>query len=104
MHYIFYYESSLGKILLAADDLGLIGLWFVGQKYYAQGLAPECIEQEVPVLTQAKRWLEIYFAGQVPDFLLPLHLQGTPFQLEVWNLLQTIVNVNEKVSRPLTNF
>ena len=90
MHYITYYESPLGKILLAADALGLTGLWFVGQKYYAQNLAPECLEQEVPVLVQAKHWLEIYFAGQVPNFSLPLHLQGTPFQLEVWKLLQTI--------------
>lgn len=33
-----YYDSPLGLIFLAADDTGLIGLWFEGQKYFAQTL------------------------------------------------------------------
>ena len=33
--YIQYYDSPLGKILLAADEIGLIGVWFENQKYYA---------------------------------------------------------------------
>lgn len=32
MQYISYYESPLGKMLLAGDEVGLIGLWFEGQK------------------------------------------------------------------------
>ena len=32
------YRSPLGDLLLAADEEGLTGLWFVGQKYYAHGL------------------------------------------------------------------
>ena len=27
------YQSPLGDILLAADEIGLTGLWFEGQKY-----------------------------------------------------------------------
>ena len=34
------YKSPLGDLLLAADEEGLTGLWFVGQKYYAQGSIP----------------------------------------------------------------
>ena len=33
MIYRTYYLSPLGRILLAADDIGLIGVWFEGQKY-----------------------------------------------------------------------
>ena len=40
MKYISHYQSPLGNILLAADEQGLTGLWFEGQKYYAQGLDP----------------------------------------------------------------
>ena len=31
MIYRTYYLSPLGRILLAADDIGLIGVWFEGQ-------------------------------------------------------------------------
>ena len=33
--------SPLGNVLLAADETGLTGLWFEGQKYFAQGLPEE---------------------------------------------------------------
>lgn len=35
MHYTSQYPSPLGELLLAADDAGLTGVWFVGQKYFA---------------------------------------------------------------------
>ena len=38
MQYISYYPSPLGSILLAADETGIMGLWFEGAKYYAAGL------------------------------------------------------------------
>ena len=31
MQYTSHYVSFLGDILLAADDIGLVGLWFVNQ-------------------------------------------------------------------------
>ena len=60
MTYIQHYESPLGGILLAADEIGLTGLWFEGQKYFARDLSDERIEQETPVLAEARRWLDIY--------------------------------------------
>ena len=33
MEYTCTYQSPLGDILLAADEIGLTGLWFEGQKY-----------------------------------------------------------------------
>ena len=44
----------------------------------------------MPVFEQAKEWLTIYFSGQEPDFLPPVHMTGTPFQLTVWEILRTI--------------
>ena len=52
------YGSSLGDILLAADEVGLIGLWFEGQKYFANTLPDGAISQESLILTEAKRWLD----------------------------------------------
>lgn len=90
MHYINHYHSPLGTILLAADDTGLTGLWFEGQKYFAQGLDKETEEKEFSVVQTARRWLDVYFSGQAPDFQVPLHFQGTTFQKEVWEILLSI--------------
>ena len=43
MHYTSQYPSPLGELLLAADDDGLTGVWFVGQKYFARSLAPDSV-------------------------------------------------------------
>lgn len=90
MQYISHYQSPLGDILLAADETGLTGLWFEGQKYFALYLDKEHAEKEVPVFEQAKRWLDIYFSGNEPDFQVPLHFTGTDFQNEVWEILYSI--------------
>ncbi len=90
MVYTCHYESQLGGILLAADEIGLTGLWFDGQKYFARELPAERTEKEMPILTETKRWLDIYFTGTEPDFLPPLHPIGSTFRQEVWNLLLQI--------------
>ena len=90
MVYTCHYESQLGGILLAADEIGLTGLWFDGQKYFARELPAERTEKEMPILTETKRWLDIYFTGTEPDFLPPLHPIGSNFRQEVWKLLLQI--------------
>lgn len=90
MIYTSEYTSPLGGILLAADEVGLRGLWFDGQKYFARDLPDERTERETPALSEAKRWLDLYFGGQEPDFLPPLHPVGTPFRQAVWEILLRI--------------
>lgn len=90
MQYTTFYNSPLGRILLAADDIGLTGLWFDGEKYYAHNLSPEHKEKETSVFNEARKWLDIYFMGKEPDFMPPIHMIGTPFQIVVWNILQKI--------------
>ena len=90
MRYTTTYTSPLGEILLAADDTGLTGLWFMGAKYFAAGLEPGAEEKELPVFRETKRWLDGYFSGREPDFLPPLHLSGTPFQMAVWKVMGEI--------------
>ena len=66
-----HYSSPLGGILLAADESGLTGLWFDGEKYFADSLPAAHTVRETPVLAEARRWLDIYFAGTKPDFTPP---------------------------------
>lgn len=90
MQYTANYQSPMGEILLAADESGLTGLWFGGQKYYADSLALEHEEKELSVFQTVKNWLDIYFSGKEPDFMPPVHLIGSPFRLGVWELLRQI--------------
>ena len=90
MQYTSRYRSPLGEMLLAADETGVTGLWFAGQKYFARHLDKEHAEKEIPLFATVKHWLDVYFAGREPDFTVPLHFTGTAFQNEVWGILCAI--------------
>lgn len=90
MQYISHYQSPLGTILLAADSIGLTGLWLEGQTHFARSLKKEPEAKELAVFQTAKRWLDLYFSGQNPPVSVPLHLIGTDFQRQVWEILCTI--------------
>ena len=90
MQYTTSYQSSLGETLLAADEIGLTGLWFDGEKFYADSLDPEHEERNVPVFDVVKKWLDIYFSGHEPDFMPPVHMIGSEFRQQVWNILRKI--------------
>ncbi|PWL72318.1 MAG: 6-O-methylguanine DNA methyltransferase [Clostridiales bacterium] len=90
MQYTSFYQSPMGGILLAADEMGLTGLWFEGQKYFARCLDKQHEEREISLFETVKRWLNQYFSEEKPDFSIPLHLIGTDFQKDVWNILCSI--------------
>ena len=90
MVYTCKYKSSIGDILLATDEIGLIGLWFEGQKYFANTLPDEHITQETEILTETIKWLDMYFSGEEPNFTPPLHPSGSSFRQAVWQILLQI--------------
>lgn len=90
MTFIQHYDSPLGAILLAADEVGLTGLWFEGQKYFAATLPAEVQTKETSALREGRHWLDLYFAGKEPKTSPPLHIIGTPFRLSVWKILSEI--------------
>lgn len=85
--FVYYYPSKLGRLLLASDGTAITGLWLEGQKYYGATLLKEHVEEPLPVFEKAKQWLDIYFSGVNPDFVLPLQPKGSPFRQLVWNIL-----------------
>ena len=90
MTYATHYTSPLGTILLSADDIGLTGLWFEGQKYFANTLPDKHIPQETEILAEAKKWMDVYFSGEEPKFTPPLHPVGSTFRQAVWQILLQI--------------
>lgn len=90
MKYISYYDSPLGEILLASDEIGLFGAWFENQKYYADINLNEAFQEENKTLIKAKNWLDNYFQKQPNNIDVPFHIIGTEFQKEVWKILLAI--------------
>ena len=85
IHYRMH-ASPLGKLLLAASEQGLCGLYFDEHRHF-KGLEDWVASDEHPHLRQAAEQLDEYFGGMRQDFDLPLDLAGTPFQLKVWERL-----------------
>ena len=90
MDYTFHYTSPLGGITLASDGEALTGLWFDGQKYFADTLNAEYAEKARPVFDKTEKWLDLEFSGIVPDFTPKLNPRGTSFRRRVWDVLLTI--------------
>ena len=73
MDYTAHYQSPLGGITLASNGTALVGLWFDGQKHFAEILDNEYEKREdLPIFNVTKKWLDIYFKGYAPDFTPPL--------------------------------
>lgn len=91
MMYTHHHPSPLGEILLAADDEGLTGLWFIeNQRHRGEGLIANAREHPSPFFDETSRWLDIYFSGRDPGFTLTLHLTGSDFRRHVGELLLQI--------------
>ena len=90
MIYVSYYKSPIGNITMASDGERLRGLWFDGQKYFASTVKGETEDKTLPVFEQTKKWLDIYFSGNEPDFTPKLSLNGSEFRKAVWDILLTI--------------
>lgn len=90
MLYTSHYASPLGGMTLVSDGTALVGLYFDGQKYAAEGLDAKRTQKNLPIFEEARRWLDVYFSGRKPDFMPVLAPHGTAFQQSVWEILRTI--------------
>jgi methylated-DNA-[protein]-cysteine S-methyltransferase len=90
MRYYDLYESPHGQMLIAANDAGIDGVYFSGQKYFPRNDAHWSRDGENALLRQAKRELAEYFAGTRKRFEVALHPTGTPFQKAVWHAISGV--------------
>ena len=91
MFYTFDYISPLGGITMASDGQSLTGLWFDGQKYFAENLPEEHIKRQFPVFIQAAEWLDVYFSGKAPNFNPPISMEGISlFRKRIWEIMLEI--------------
>jgi len=82
------FESPVGPLLLAGDAKALRRVSFESSKHSAPP-QPGWKLNRAP-FSEVIRQLQAYFRGELKRFDVPLAMEGTEFQLRVWNELRTI--------------
>jgi methylated-DNA-[protein]-cysteine S-methyltransferase len=79
-------DTPVGHLVLESDGDVLIGIWLPSQATTTRGDGHDA----PPVLKDTATQLEEYFAGERTEFTVPMELDGTPFQQDVWAELTRI--------------
>lgn len=83
-------DSELGPILFACDDQSLTRVHFTDSSKPLTMDDTWCRTPKDPLLQETRRQLDEYFSGKRRQFSLPLAMEGTDFQINVWKALTTI--------------
>jgi methylated-DNA-[protein]-cysteine S-methyltransferase len=78
-----YFDSPVGRLALEAEGDALTGVRWAGAGERATSVRS-------PVLKEASRQLERYFARKLKAFDLPLAARGSDFQRSVWKVMREI--------------
>lgn len=84
------FNTPFADLVAASDGERLFGLWWRGQKHFPAQLNIAAESPELPVFVSLQQWLQIYCAGEQPDFVPDTAAIGTDFQHRVWQLLRQI--------------
>ena len=86
-----WYETPfMGRVMVAAIDQAIVGLWMEGQKYFGASMPRGIVAEnpDHPLIQKAFSWLDRYYAGNKPAISeLPLEPQGSEFRQVIWKLL-----------------
>jgi methylated-DNA-[protein]-cysteine S-methyltransferase len=85
-------ETPYGVMTLVQRGEALSELRFSGETLMARQLA------DTPLLQEAKRQLDAYFAGKLRQFDLPLAPLGTSFQTLIWQTLTAEVPYGQTIT------
>lgn len=100
---VIFYESKIGRIGINEKGGRIASVYIRNDKL------PEDMEiGETPLLKEAVRQFERYFAGELKEFSLPLAPEGTDFMKQVWTALceipygktATYGEIAEKIGKP----
>ena len=79
-------DTPIGRLVLECDGDVLVGVWLPHERRHGR----RDTDDVPPVLKEAATQLEEYFAGERREFDVPMELDGTAFQREVWAELTRI--------------
>lgn len=92
-------DTPLGTMIAIASEQGIVLFEFAEGAHLERGVndlfkhlpqGGEIRDEPHPHLDRLRQEISEYFAGRRTRFDVPLHLLGTPFQLQVWSALLRI--------------
>ena len=83
-------NSPVGRLKLIANARALVAVLWERERPHRVKLDTPVPAPKHPVLCEAERQLNEYFAGRRTDFDLPLEPNGSEFQKKVWQALRKI--------------
>lgn len=89
-YYKQHYDSPIGELILISSDTHLYGIIYPAKWDYFNKKFPDVTTKTHPILKEAKKQLDEYFAGTRQMFDLPTKFEGTDFQKTVWQALARI--------------
>jgi methylated-DNA-[protein]-cysteine S-methyltransferase len=91
MNYHIDYESPVGILRIIENGIGITNIEFPNNR---RNIISE--SKTTLLLKQIIRQLSEYFSGKRKKFEVPLHLNGTVFQMQAWNELRKIPYVETR--------
>jgi len=104
---VFYAKPLSLDIFIATTSKGICRVYMGERSGFIDLLKktyPSCIPVEDPghrYLSMVREDLEVYFKGIPVEFQVPLHIEGTPFQMAVWKTIQAIPYGHTKTYREI---
>jgi methylated-DNA-[protein]-cysteine S-methyltransferase len=85
-------DSPIGPLTLVRDETGLTGVYYPGHwtRPDRNSFGPQVDSSDDHGFDEAVAQLTEYFAGERPDFDLPLNPSGSDQALQVWQLIAEI--------------
>lgn len=89
---LYYYDSPLGIIIIEYDNDALTALYFKNERVEINSseIKNACEINDLKIIQETIKWLDIYFSGKEPTFTPKYILKGTNFQNLVWEELNKI--------------
>lgn len=84
MKYYTTYQTSIGSITIVKQQNNIIGVLF------GQVKPQDAVMQETELLKKTYSQIREYLEGNRTEFTIPIAMEGTCFQRQVWKALQTI--------------
>ncbi|WP_223700585.1 methylated-DNA--[protein]-cysteine S-methyltransferase [Sutcliffiella deserti] len=110
---MFFYkkmESPISTLYIVCDENSLASILFCKQELMERfGDKVLTLAADHPMCLEVEKQLTEYFNGDRTEFSLPIQLNGTPFQVDVWNALSKIPygsvrsykEIAEEINKPL---
>lgn len=104
MKSIFYYETIIGEVGIADNGKGITNIYIKDKLKIEKDIEVK----ETKLIKEAASQLNEYLSGSREDFSIPFDLEGTEFQVKVWNELikipygetRTYKEIAEKIGNP----